>query len=148
MACGFSVRWLLLLWSMGSRHVDFSSCSTWASVVVAHGISCSTACGIFLGQGSNPCPLHWQVDSSPLRHQGSPLLLFITEGGQHHLWLQAAILIQVLFHAWKALFPLSPEESNFGHICLLDWETQKPMALTCLLLCVSLPGKYLFDILV
>ena len=30
------------------------------SVVVVHGLSCSTACGI---QGSNPCPLHWQVDS-------------------------------------------------------------------------------------
>ena len=35
----------------------------WASVVVAHGLSCSAACGIFLDQGSNPCPLHWQVDS-------------------------------------------------------------------------------------
>ena len=33
------------------------------SVVVAHGLSCSAACGIFLDQGSNPCPLHWQVDS-------------------------------------------------------------------------------------
>ena len=32
-------------------------------VVVAHGPSCSTACGIFLDQGSNPCALHWQVDS-------------------------------------------------------------------------------------
>ena len=30
------------------------------------------ACGIFLDQGSNPCPLHWQADSLPLRHQGSP----------------------------------------------------------------------------
>ena len=29
------------------------------SVVVAHGLSCSTACGIFLGQGLNPCPQHW-----------------------------------------------------------------------------------------
>ena len=29
-------------------------------------------CGIFLDQGSNLCPLHWQVDSQPLRHQGSP----------------------------------------------------------------------------
>ena len=27
---GFSLRWLLLLWSMGSRHVGFSSCGTWA----------------------------------------------------------------------------------------------------------------------
>ena len=25
---GFSLRWLLLLWSMGSRHVGFSSCGT------------------------------------------------------------------------------------------------------------------------
>ena len=29
-------------------------------------------CGIFPDQGSNPCPLHWQADSQPLRHQGSP----------------------------------------------------------------------------
>ena len=27
------------------------------------GLSCSEACGIFPDQGSNPCPLHWQVDS-------------------------------------------------------------------------------------
>ena len=45
---------------------------TLASVVVAHGLSCSTACGIFLDQGSNPCTLRWQVDSCPLCHQGSP----------------------------------------------------------------------------
>ena len=34
-----------------------------ASVVVARGLSCSAACGIFPDQGSNPCPLHWQADS-------------------------------------------------------------------------------------
>ena len=34
-----------------------------ASVVVAHGLSCSMTCGIFPDQGSNPCPLHWQADS-------------------------------------------------------------------------------------
>ena len=38
---------------------------------MAHGLSCSAACGIFPDQGSNPCPLHWQADSSPLHHQGS-----------------------------------------------------------------------------
>ena len=27
--------------------------------------------GIFLEQGSNPCPLPWQVDTQPLDHQGS-----------------------------------------------------------------------------
>ena len=45
-----------------------------ASVVVAHRLSCSAACGIFPNQGSNPCPLHWQMDSLPLGHQGSPKL--------------------------------------------------------------------------
>ena len=33
------------------------------SVVVAHGFSCSAACGIFQDQGSNQCPLYWQADS-------------------------------------------------------------------------------------
>ena len=28
------------------------------SVVIAHGLSCSVACGIFLDWGSNPCLLH------------------------------------------------------------------------------------------
>ena len=57
----------LLLRSTGSRHAG--------SVVVAHGSSCSATCGIFPDQCSNPCPLHWQADSQPLRHQGSPLFL-------------------------------------------------------------------------
>ena len=35
---GFSLRWLLLLQSTGSRRVGFSSCGTWASVVVACGL--------------------------------------------------------------------------------------------------------------
>ena len=43
-----------------------------AAVVVVHGLGCSTACGIFPDQGSNPCLLHWHVDSYPLCHQGSP----------------------------------------------------------------------------
>ena len=59
----------LLLRSTGSRRAG--------SAVVAHGPSCSAACGIFLDQGSNPCPLHWQEDSQPLRHQGSPLIVVL-----------------------------------------------------------------------
>ena len=46
---GLSLSWPLL-WSTGSRRAG--------SVVVAHGPSCSAACGIFPDQGSNPCPLH------------------------------------------------------------------------------------------
>ena len=72
---GFSLRWLLLLRSTGCRRADSSSCGAWVSVVVArglwstgsvvvaHGLSCSAACGIFPDQGLNPCPLHWQADS-------------------------------------------------------------------------------------
>ena len=61
---GLSLSWPFLLWSTDPRHAG--------SVVVAHGPSCSTACGIFPDQGLNPCSLHWQADSQPLRHQGSP----------------------------------------------------------------------------
>ena len=61
---GLSLSRPLLLRSTGSR------CA--GSVVVAHGSSCSAACGILPDQGSNPCPLHWQADSQPLCHQGSP----------------------------------------------------------------------------
>ena len=45
------------------------------SAVVVHGLACSRAHGIFPDQGSNPCLLHWQVDSLPLSHQppGKPL---------------------------------------------------------------------------
>ena len=58
---GVSLRWLLLLQSMGSRHAGFSSCGavsvvvacglqSTGSVVVAHGFSCSAACGILPDQ--------------------------------------------------------------------------------------------------
>ena len=45
----------------------------WASVAVAQRLSCPRACGIFPDQESNPCLLHWQVDSLPLSHQESPM---------------------------------------------------------------------------
>ena len=41
---------------------------TRTSTVVGHGLSS----GIFSDQGSNPCWLHWQADSLPLSHEGSP----------------------------------------------------------------------------
>ena len=65
---GFSLEWFVLSQSSGSR------CDS--SVVVAHRFSCSVACGIFLDQGSNWCILHWQADSYPPYHQGSPCLNF------------------------------------------------------------------------
>ena len=49
------------------------------SVVVVHGLSCSSAHGIITDQGSNPSPLHWQVDSYPLPYQGSPQFSSVTQ---------------------------------------------------------------------
>ena len=68
---GLSLSQPLLLRSTGSR------CA--GSVVVAHGPSCSAASGILPDQGSNPCALHWQADSQPLRHQGSPFQEILTQ---------------------------------------------------------------------
>ena len=67
---GLSLSRPLLLRSTDSRRAG--------SVVVAHGPSCSAACGIFPDQGSSPCPLHWQADSQPLCHQGSPAVSVLT----------------------------------------------------------------------
>ena len=51
-----------------SHSGSFSCCEAlalgmWTSVVVAHGLHCLVACGIFPDQGSNWCPLHWQAES-------------------------------------------------------------------------------------
>ena len=52
-----------LVWSTGSSA---------GSVVLAQGLSCPMAYGIFPDQGSNLCPLHWPGDSYPFHQQGSP----------------------------------------------------------------------------
>ena len=75
---GLSLSRPLLLQSTGSRHAG--------SVVVAHGPSCSAACGILLDQGSNPHRPHWQAGSQPLLHQGSPTCVFLNYG---FIWVYA-----------------------------------------------------------
>ena len=64
MLYGFSLQWLLLFWSMGSKHLS--------SLVVAHKPSCPTAGGIFPDQGliHVPCigrqiPNHWHTRKFP-----------------------------------------------------------------------------------
>ena len=79
----------------------FSSCSGWGYALVAmlgllivgaslvstgsrvHALQqfwgtgfIAEACGIFPDQASNPCPLYWQVDASPLDYQRSPHISF------------------------------------------------------------------------
>ena len=87
---GLSLSQPLLLRSTGSRRTG--------SVVVAHGPSCSVACGIFPDQSSNPCPLHWQADSQPLHHQGSPYIFLIN--------------LKILFHC-LLIFIVSGEKPAF-----------------------------------
>ena len=64
--CLASSSWWLLLFPTEQALGDAGS------ELVAPGLSCPSVCGIFPHQGLNPCPLHWQEDSYPLCHLGSP----------------------------------------------------------------------------
>ena len=70
----FSQQWLSCFWAqtLGPKASVFAphGLESSGSVAVTHGLSCSTAWGIFLDQGSNPCLLHWQVDSYPRNNPG------------------------------------------------------------------------------
>lgn len=85
LCCGtqaFSLWWLLLSLSTGSRHAGFRSWGTqaqqlelsgsraWVQWLRHTGLVCSAVCGIFPDQGWNPCPVNWQADSHPLHHPG------------------------------------------------------------------------------
>ena len=74
-SCG---KWRLLSsYGTGAFHCSGFSCcraqalGSQASVVVAHGLSCSEAHWIYWDHRLNPCPLHWQVDSYTLHHHES-----------------------------------------------------------------------------
>ena len=95
---GLSLSRPLLLRSTGSRRAG--------SAIVAHRPSSSAACGIFPDQGLNPCPLHWQADSQPLRHQGSPAMFFsnvctigmhVTSGDLHSSHISGVFFFSFLF---------------------------------------------------
>ena len=73
---------------------------------MAHELSCSVACGIFPDQGSNPCPLHWQADSQPLHHQGSPHWLSFTFSFLTAVW------IWHLFSYCNLSLPSSPKSQE------------------------------------
>ena len=64
------------------------------SIVVVQGLSCSEAHRIFPDQGSNPYLLHWQADSLPLSHQGSPSSSFIFASGIPFLMLDSLEMSQ------------------------------------------------------
>ena len=75
--CGFLIAMASLvveqgLWGTQASAVAALGLQSTGSTVVAHRLSCSVACEIFLNQGPNLCLLHWQAESLPLSHQGSP----------------------------------------------------------------------------
>ena len=111
---GLSLSCPLLLGSTGSRRTG--------SVVVAHGPSCSAACGIFLDKGSNQCPLHWQADSQQLRHQGSPVLLFY---GSSSIRFVCSLSMP---HCLLNILSVSPTEMQafyYYSYCYLLWMLRK-----------------------
>ena len=73
------------------------------------------AYGIIPDQGSNPCLLHWQVDSLPLNHLGSPKQRFLKS---YRLWLflwEACLLSSLCQHSRSRIPGLffSRRGSNF-----------------------------------
>ena len=71
--------------------------------VVTHGLSNSTLCGIFPDQGSNPCPLHWQADTYPRRHQSCPIT-YLFWGGRNPTYNQAPALHRMCEPGWGLNF--------------------------------------------
>ena len=61
--CGLLIAMASLVEEHGLQACRLQQLWHAGSVVVAHGFSCSAACGIFPDEGSNPCPFPWQVDS-------------------------------------------------------------------------------------
>ena len=96
---GLSPSRPLLLRSTGSRRAG--------SVIVAHGPSYSAACGIFPDQGSNLCPLHWQADSQPLRHQGSPGLLSFVLTLKSFSPNKESVITYFYIFLWSGFFPFN-----------------------------------------
>ena len=119
---GLSLSRTLFLRSTGSRRAG--------SVIVAHGPSCSAARGIFPDQGSNPCPLHWQADSQPLRHQGSPratfLIMRLPPLPSHRTATEAPSAPLLLSSQGSAWSYQTPEESHKSGKkgTELNWERQ------------------------
>ena len=60
--------WSQLWWNTGPRCMGSCGSSTTAQWLLCTSFSCSTEHGIFLDQGLNPSPLHWQADSCSLYH--------------------------------------------------------------------------------
>ena len=67
------------------------------SIVVVPGPGCLAAHGIFSDQGSNPCLLHWQADSSPLSHRRNPVRFL-------NSFIKLFFILVIHLSKWNRLF--------------------------------------------
>ena len=88
------------------------------------------ACEIFPDQGSNPCPPHWQADSEPLDHQGSPQIPFGISNFVSFRWILRSGIAEP-YVVTSSLHRMgwggqrrwdqkeeAPEMQSWGHVCL------------------------------
>ena len=118
--------WPLLLQSTGSRRTG--------SVVVVHGPSCSVACRILPNQGLNPRPPHWQADSQPLRHQGSPSRFLLVINFIHISVYMSIPIVQFIPPPPPAVFPPWCPYVCSLHLCLKFCPANR-------FICTILPGS-------
>ena len=77
---------------------------------MVHGLSCSAACGILPDQGSNRFPLHWQADSQPLRHKGSPKIsLFLKLLLKMSGLIGNLILFKAKYNSFRIIILIAPQ---------------------------------------
>ena len=79
------------------------------SIAMAHGLSGSTACGIFPDQGWNSCTVNWQANSYPLCHQANLNTMFfkyhVSCLGLSSVPLNKLLFFPVIDISFSLLFP-------------------------------------------
>ena len=122
---GFSLQRPLLLQNMGSGGVGFSSCSMWAQQLWFTRLVAPWHVGSSWIRESNPCLLHWQADSLPLKPPGKlhstcvfllelPALCLCWNVG---LRLLEMALLHFVWSTWQFIFPQ-------GQMLTNDWQLQ------------------------
>ena len=103
---------------MGFSLSGFSCWGCMGFSIVAHGLICSTECGIFPNQGLNLCLLHWQMsDSSAFLNPA------LTSGSSRftYYWNLAWRILSITFLACEMRATVRYFEHLFGISLLWDW---------------------------
>ena len=75
-----------------------------ALVVVTLGLSCRVACRVFLDQGSNLCPLHWQVIANHWATMEVPACLIFTDGVTVCICLHLLLMLFFTIYFFPSIF--------------------------------------------